>query len=115
MQAVKMLNALVAFLLELGMLASLGVWGYRSGNALVTKWLLAIGIPLFVGVLWGFVLAPKAPYRLDNSPRVLVETALFLLAAIALYKIGYPTLAIVFAVLSVLCQLIFLVIGEWKP
>ena len=97
------------------MLAAFGLWGYRTGNGLVGKWMLAIGLPALTGVIWGFFLAPKAPYRLEALPRVAAELALFLLAAFALYKLGYVTLAIVFAILSVVCQSLFLFVGEWKP
>lgn len=115
MLVLKVANATLAFGLELGMLAAFGLWGYRNGNALIVKWLLAIGIPVAAAVLWGFVLAPKAPYRLDTVPRVLVETVLFLTAAYALYKLGHTVAAAVFACLTVLCQGLFLIIGEWKP
>lgn len=114
MHIVKIVNAVLAFSLELGMLAAFAYWGYKNGNGLVMKWLFAIGLPVLVAVLWGLILAPKAPYRLDTTFRVIVELTLFLLAAYALYRLGYVALAIVFAVLSVVCQMIFLVVGEWK-
>ena len=115
MHAVKVANAMLAFSLELGMLAAFAYWGYKNGNGLVVKWVVAIVLPLIVAVIWGLILAPKAPYRLDTPFRVIVELTLFLLAAFALYRLGYVTLAFVFAALSVLCQMIFLFVGEWKP
>ncbi|HZF99451.1 MAG TPA: YrdB family protein [Chitinophagales bacterium] len=115
MNTVKIANALLAFSLELGMLAAFAYWGYKNGNGLVGRWMLAIGIPIVVAMIWGLILAPKAPYRLDTTFRVLVELTLFLLAAFALYRLGHVTLALMFAALSVLCQLIFLFVGEWKP
>lgn len=96
------------------MLAAFAYWGYRNGNGLVVKWLLAIALPVVVGVLWGFFLAPKAPYRLELLPRTAAELALFLIAAFALFRLGHVTLAAVFAALAVFCQVIFLVAGEWK-
>jgi len=110
-----MINAAVAFGLELSMLAAFGYWGYKIGNGLVVKWLLALALPLIAGVLWGYVLAPKAPYRLDTNIRVVVELMLFLLAAYALYRLGHATLAVVFAALAVIVQVLFLTLGEWKP
>lgn len=52
--------------------------------------------------------------RYSSIPVVTCPRGL-MLASFALYKLNYTTTAIVFAALSVVCQSIFVWVGEWKP
>jgi len=66
MDAIKMLNLLVRFLLELCLLAAIGYWGFETHSSWGWKILLGIGLPLLIAVLWGMFLAPKSAYRLGG-------------------------------------------------
>lgn len=66
METIKFANLTLRFLLELCMLATLGYWGLRTGEQLVVKIALGIGVPLLVGMVWGIFLAPKSTRRLDE-------------------------------------------------
>jgi len=46
MDALKMLNLAVAFLLELCMLVAVGYWGFKTQSSWVLKILFGIGLPL---------------------------------------------------------------------
>ncbi len=100
--ALKWANLGLAFALELCMLAAFAYWGARTGNGALAKVALGIGAPLLAGIVWGLFMAPRAPFSLSMP----IHTALFLVifgaAAFALARAGQPTLAIVFAVVSVL-------------
>ena len=85
----------IRFLLELVLLAALGVWGWRLGNGGVAGGALALVVPTTAAVLWGLFSVPGDPSR---NPRALVavpgvvrlalEWALFGLAAYGLWSTG---------------------------
>ena len=58
--AVRVVNDVVRFCLELASLAGLAVWGWRTGPTGVNV-VLAIAAPLAAAALWGAFVAPKAP------------------------------------------------------
>lgn len=102
MDALKGLNLLLAFALELAMLAAFSYFGFQSTHVPMFRWLLAVALPLAVAAFWGAFLAPKAAHRLSVLPGMLVSHALFLLAALALYGSGQPILAVAIAVAAVI-------------
>ena len=94
-------NLGVRFLLELAMLVALGWLGGEIGSSVVVRVLLAITFPLVAAVVWGMFIAPKAPRRLSDPAKVLVELVLFAAAVVGLAVVGHPVLAGVFAVVLV--------------
>lgn len=58
----------VRFLLELGALAALAYWGYRTGTGFA-RYALALGAPLAAAVVWGVLVAPKSSRRLPRGRR----------------------------------------------
>ncbi|AUD06389.1 YrdB family protein [Spirosoma pollinicola] len=110
MQLIKLLHQLVAFLLEIGMLIILGMWGFQGEKSIVEKYLLGLGLPLLAATLWGILAAPKSANRLDLPFRLLFSAMAFGLAAFLLYRLGHTRLAVAFAciaVVSVLLELVF--------
>jgi hypothetical protein len=91
-------NLGVRFLLELAMLVALGWVGGEIGSSVVVRVLLAIVFPLVAAVVWGVFVAPKAPRRLTDPAKLLVEIVLFSAAAGGLAVVGHPVLAAVLAV-----------------
>lgn len=109
MQLIKYVYLTLAFLLELVMFFSFSYWGFQKGQSLISKWSLAI---LFLAVsitLWAIFAAPKATTRLDFPLRLIFELSMFLLAAFALYKLNYSTVALLYAILAILSIAIALV------
>lgn len=100
-QAFHWANLALAFVLELCALAALCLWGFSTGDGLVTKTVLGLGAPLGAAVLWGLFAAPRAPV---SVPLVGfgVKVVVFGSASLALYATGHHALAFVFATLVVL-------------
>lgn len=93
------LNLTVRFLLELSALFVLGLWGWQQREDGL-RFVLAIGIPLLLAVLWGVFAVPNDPSRSGKAPvpvpgwlRLLLELAFFGLAVWALAGLGYSTAA----------------------
>lgn len=107
------LNLALAFALELAMLAALAIFGFRSVDHPLLRWALAIVLPLAAAVLWGYLLAPKAANRLGMVPGILLSLLLFMLAALALHRVGQPTLAWVMAGAAILHAVLAFVWRQW--
>lgn len=63
----QVINLAVRFLLELCVLAAYGYWGFHTGGSALLRWLLGLGIPVVVAVLWGGLGGPRSslpPHRL---------------------------------------------------
>ncbi len=95
-------NLILRFLLELCVLASLGFWGFHTGKGMPIKIGLGIGSPLLVAVIWGIFGSPGAPIKASGFLHVMLETAVFGAAAIALYASEHRTLALLFAAVAVI-------------
>jgi hypothetical protein len=106
MQLIKMAHQLVAFLLEIGMLLALSMWGFQNRQSIVEKYVVGIGLPVLAACLWGVLAAPRSAYRLDLPFRLLFSLPLFGLAAFLLYRLGHSTMAILFASVSVLSAIL---------
>ena len=83
----------IRFACEIAAVAAVVWWGWP-----------VLGILLGVAVIavWGAWIAPKAPRRLPDPMRILIELAIFALATVAFVEVGQTTMAIVFAVAAVL-------------
>lgn len=96
---------MLRFLLELCALAGAGYWGWTVSRGF-TRFLLFLGVPLLLAILWGTFAVPDDPSRSGHSPvpvpgivRLLLELAIFAFAAWALYAAGQPVLGLILAVL----------------
>ncbi len=104
-------NLALAFILELCLLAAFGYWGFTTGDSLLMKIGLGIGVPLLAAVVWGIFMAPKAVRPLRAPLHQIIECVIFGLAFVALYVAGQPTLAIIFAIVFVINLVLRIV---WK-
>jgi hypothetical protein len=75
--AIMSFSLLVAFLLELAVLAAVGYWGFKAGPNLVTKLLAGIGTPVLFAVIWGIFGSPGAPVALNGLARAIFEVCWF--------------------------------------
>jgi hypothetical protein len=66
------------------------------------QWLLGLGAPLALAIVWGAMVAPKARDRLRDPQRLVLECLLFALAVLALAAAGREALAVLFGALIVL-------------
>jgi hypothetical protein len=83
---------LVRFLLELAALAALIASGVLIiGGAL--GWLAGLGAAVVAAIAWGLFVAPRARIALPNAARLVVEVAVFAVAAAGLFGADQPVLA----------------------
>jgi hypothetical protein len=83
----------------LSALAATAYWGTETESG-VTRWVLAIGAPALVIVVWARFLAPKRTIDLAKPIRFVLELVVFGAAALALAAAGERALAVVFAVVA---------------
>lgn len=93
------LNATLAFVLELALLVAAVSIGLLLPVALPARIAFAVLLPVVVIVIWAWVVAPRAPRRLLDGPRLILQTVLFALAVLALAVLGQLWAAVVLAVL----------------
>lgn len=94
-------NEVVAFLLELAALGSLGWWGFGAGHEGALRVLLGVGTPLLAIVLWALFAAPQARLRPCLALVLVVKAVVLGGGAAALYGVGHPAAAVVMAVVTV--------------
>ena len=109
MEAIKTLNLLIRFLLEICILLIFGYWGFRVGSQGFLKVLLGIGAPAAFAVIWGTFLAPKAAWRLSQPWLLILEVTIFGLTTWALYSTGKTALAATFGLIYVINKILMLI------
>jgi hypothetical protein len=111
MNALKMANLALAFLLELCALAAFAWWGYQAGQGTLAKIALAIGTPLLVAVFWGLFVAPRARFSTSPTVKFVLALMVFATATVALFVTGQTALAWIFLIAAVLNRILIL---AWK-
>lgn len=106
------INLALRFLLELCALASASIWGWKFTDGW-PRLVLAIGIPILFGIIWGIFAVPNDPSRSGKAPvvtsgiiRLVIEFGFFSFATWALYDIGFKKMALVFGIIVVLHYLL---------
>lgn len=109
MTGLRAANLALRFLLELGLLAALAIWGFSTHEGAFQKALFGIGAPLLAAIIWGLFVAPKAVRPVPLPWRLLIEATLFGAAVIALLAVGATTLAWVFLAVVVVNEILLLI------
>ena len=86
------------FALELALLAVFALGGWRIADGVAPQWILAIVLPVACAVVWGLLIAPKARIDAPLAIRLLVELALFAVAAGLLWVADLRAFALVLLV-----------------
>lgn len=100
-----------AFLLEIGLLFALAVWGFNVTDNVWLGYVLGLGAPVLAAAAWGIFAAPRSNLRLKQPVRLVFALSLFSLASIGLYSVGQTGWAIAFELLAVANQVL---IWVWK-
>jgi len=104
-------NDALRFVLELVGIGAAAYWGYHATGGTVPRLALAVGAPAALVVVWAFVVAPGADNPIAPTPRMLIGSALLLLAAVGLWVAGQPVAAAAFAVVNVVNTAVASVVG----
>lgn len=108
MDAVRVANLALRFVLELAALATFAYWGATSTTGRVMQTVLAIALPLLVAGVWGLFISPKARIPTGSFGRASLGLVVFLLAAAALWNRGRTTLATTYGSLAVVSSILIL-------
>jgi len=112
LEAIKSVNAALAFVLELGVLVALGYWGFTADPALLTRISLGIGLPLLAILVWGIWGAPQSKWQLHGHWFLLLRIVFFGSAVVALSLAGQYIVAVIFALLTVLFLVLTYTLGN---
>ncbi|WP_375387766.1 DUF2568 domain-containing protein [uncultured Amnibacterium sp.] len=99
MRSLLGLNAALAFLLELALLAAAVAIGLLLPAPLPVRVAAAVLLPAAVILVWALLVAPRARRRLADEPRLLLQVALFAAAVAGLAALGALWWAVALAVL----------------
>lgn len=97
--------------MEAGIVAALGYWGFRTGENTGMKILLGIGAPVLGFGFWGLVDFHQAG-RAAEALRLIQELLISGLAAVGLYAAGQPTLGWALGGVSIAHHILVYLIGE---
>ncbi|WP_328683575.1 YrdB family protein [Streptomyces sp. NBC_00343] len=100
----KAANLGVLFAIEVGVLVAVGYWGFTRDIATPLTWLLGIGGPVVLAVVWGLCGSPKARYKVRGAGRVAFEVVWFGAGAVALVLAGVYDWALVLALVCVVSK-----------
>ena len=88
------------FVCEMAALAAVAYWGQQTAGGVAGIALAAIAVAV-VAVVWGVFLAPRRRLEVGRPARLVIELAVWVAAASALWSAGQPTLAVVLFVVAV--------------
>src|SRR6266508_1420136 len=81
-------TAIVRFVSELALFASLAYFGAQIGSGALTSTVLAVALPLAAIAVWGTFIGPQARLRLTDPTRFGVELVLFAIGGLGLVVYG---------------------------
>lgn len=110
-EALRWFNVALRGVMEFGIVAAFGYWGYQTGASLFVKVLLAILAPLIGFGFWGLVDFHQAG-RLAEPLRLIQELIITGLAAFAFYIAGQQSLGIALGLISVLQHGLVYILGD---
>jgi hypothetical protein len=90
-------NAAMRFALELCALAALAYWGFTREHGGL-RFLVGIGAPVLVIVVWGTFVSPNAPLRTQGLLRLTLVVVVFGWAVAALASAGQTLLAVLLGI-----------------
>jgi hypothetical protein len=106
MNALRLVNLAVRFLLELAALSAFAYWAATINAHVGLRAALAIVTPLAVAVVWGLFISPKARYSTGRVGQAGLGFAVFAAAAWALFVRGHVALAESFVLVALVSSVL---------
>jgi hypothetical protein len=101
MRELRNANLLLAFIIEVAMLAAFCFAGWMATPVLWLRIVLAVGLPGLAILLWAVWAAPKAGKRRLPMPQLLIfKVVMFALATAAWWAAGQAFIGSIFAALA---------------
>jgi hypothetical protein len=92
-------NLAFRFLLEIAALVCIGIWGWNLSDGWI-HYVLAPGLPVLIGAIWGIFAVPEDPSRSGKAPvpvsgiiRLILELTIFAIASWALLDMNHELMA----------------------
>jgi len=102
------INLAIRFLLEIIALISIGAWGWSKADG-INRYLLAIGLPILIGIVWGVFAVPNDPSRSGKTVvvtsgivRLVIEFLIFTIATFAIFNTGQQKIGYAFALIVII-------------
>jgi hypothetical protein len=102
MTALRWINDVLAFALELAAVAALLVWGFAVGPNLLLRIVFGVGAAAVLIAVWGYWLAPRARHPLPRTGVFAGKLTVLLIAAAALWAAGHGWLGAALGILAVI-------------
>jgi hypothetical protein len=71
------------FALELALLVFVAIWAASLDASGFVRLVVAVAAPVIIALVWGRWVAPRAPQRLGDPERFLLEVVLFVIGGVA--------------------------------
>lgn len=110
--SMQSLNLAFRFILELIALVALALWGFSSSSELIIQLVLGLGAPAVAIAIWGTLVAPKAPRRLEDPIRVALEVVIFGVASLAFVAWGSLLLGVLLAASATISLVLMFLWGQ---
>ena len=107
----RRVNLVLRSVMEAGIVAGLGYWGFQIGKGSFMKIILAICVPVIIFGFWGLVDFRKAG-KFSEPLRLVQELVISGAAAAALYYAGQHLLGWILALLSIVYHIIVYLVGD---
>jgi hypothetical protein len=106
-------NLVLRFLLELSALAATAYWGFSTHSGF-TQWILGLGAPTVIVLVWWLFVSPKPRIALPRPARFGIELLVWAAAAVALVAADQLVLGIVFAAVALVSGTLNYVSGHMR-
>jgi hypothetical protein len=111
-RSMRELNLAFRFILELVVLIALAIWGFGASSEPIAAVILGLGAPAIAIAVWATFVSPKAPRRLADPTRLVLEGLVFGAGALALMFAGQVVAGVILAVAAALSLGLMLFWGQ---
>lgn len=108
---IRRFNLTLRSLMEIGILAGLGYWGFQAGKGITMKIILSISVPAIIFGFCSLVDFQKVK-NYSEILRLIQELILSGIAAVSLYFAGQHTLGWILGLISIFHHVLVYVTGD---